>query len=79
MSVYFSPSESTVVPSHKRKLHVVQIRLLRMILDVPYDTRTSGLHRIAEMKTIEQRIEDSLDRLFMSATASESPLIRALY
>ncbi|KAL1386812.1 hypothetical protein pipiens_012789 [Culex pipiens pipiens] len=43
-----------------------------MILDVPYDTRTRDLHRIANYKTVEQRIEDSLDRLFLSATAHPS-------
>ncbi|KAL9703243.1 hypothetical protein quinque_006761 [Culex quinquefasciatus] len=64
--------------THKQKLQVVQNRLLRIILDVPHDTRTRDLHRIADYKTVEQRIEDSLDRLFLSATASEYPLIRAL-
>ncbi|KAL1380662.1 hypothetical protein pipiens_014020, partial [Culex pipiens pipiens] len=58
--------------THKQKLQEVQSRLLRMILDVPYDTRTRDLHRIANYKTVVQRIGNSLVMLFLSATAHPS-------
>lgn len=75
---YAMPSWGTCAATHKRKLQVVQNRLLRTILDVPNNTRVSELHRAAGCKTIEERVEDAIDSLFVTATASEYPLIRAL-
>ncbi|KAL1378283.1 hypothetical protein pipiens_015682 [Culex pipiens pipiens] len=75
---YAMPVWGKCAETHKRKLQVVQNRLLKIVLNAPFDTRTSELHRVSGCKTIQQRLEDSLDRLHLSATASEHPLIRAL-
>lgn len=75
---YAMPVWGTCAETHKKKLQVVQNRLLRTILDAPFDTRITELHRTAGCKTIQERIDDSIENFIMSATASEHPLIRAL-
>lgn len=75
---YAMPVWGLCAETHKKKLQVVQNKLLRTILDAPFDTRISELHRAAGCRTIQQRIEDSIDNLYVSASASEYPLIRAL-
>ncbi|XP_062710638.1 uncharacterized protein K02A2.6-like [Aedes albopictus] len=75
---YAMPVWGTCAESHKQKLQVVQNRLLRIILDVPYDSRIRYMHSAAGCKTVRDRIEDAIDSLYVSATASEYPLIRAL-
>lgn len=75
---YAMPVWGSCAETHKKKLQVVQNRLLRTILDVPYNTRISELHRTAGCKTIQERIEDSLQDFVVSAAHSENPLIRAI-
>lgn len=75
---YAMPVWGTCAATHVKKLQVVQNRFLRTILDASYDTRISELHRAAGCKTVQQRIEESIDSFIVSATHSEHPLIRAL-
>lgn len=75
---YAMPVWGTCATTHKKKLQIVQNRLLRMILDVPYYTRVSELHRTTGCKTIFQHVDESIEHFIMSASLSEHPLIRAL-
>lgn len=75
---YAMPVWGTCAEMHKRKLQVAQNRLLRMILDAPFGTRTSDLHRDAGCRRVDDRIAEAIDGFILSAAGSEHPLIRAL-
>jgi hypothetical protein len=69
---YAMPVWGSCAETHKKKLQVVQNRLPRIILDAPFETRISDLHRAAGCKTIQERIDDSLQDFVVGATHSET-------
>lgn len=75
---YAMPLWGSCAEVHKKKLQVIQNRLLRTILNLPRETRISDLHRIAKCKTINERIEDAFNWFIASAQSSENTLIRAV-
>ena len=75
---YAMPVWGLCAETHKKKLQVVQNRLLRNIMNAPFDVRISDLHQAAGCKTVHERIEDSLTSFVEAAASSEHRLIRAL-
>lgn len=54
---YASPILNQVAKSHKKKLQVCQNKILKMIFNLPWDTRTSELHELAEIPMVTEFIE----------------------
>ena len=75
---YAMPVWGTCSKCHIQKLQVIQNRLLRVILNAPYDSRIRDLHRATGCKTVEARIEEAIEKFIESSNSSEYPLIRAL-
>ena len=40
--------------SHKKRLQIVQNKLLRMILKVPFDTSTNHIHEMTQLETVNE-------------------------
>lgn len=49
-----------------------------MALDMPYDTKITTLHKLADIPTIEEFIEKNADRFYSNASSNDNDLIRPL-
>jgi hypothetical protein len=75
---YAMPVWGSCAETHKRKLQICQNRVLRNILDAPFDTRIRYLHQVAGCKTVQERIDASYESFVEGAISSNHQIIRAL-
>lgn len=54
---YASPVYIDMAKQHKKKLQIIQNKILRMILDAPMYTRTDDLHEEAGVETVENFVD----------------------
>lgn len=79
MIEYAAPVWRGCAKTHLQKLQVVQNKFLRMILNSPPRTRTTELHRLANIETIVERTNFQAAKIQARAVASESETIRNIY
>lgn len=79
MLLYGSPVWMGCAQTHLKKLQVVQNRFLKMILNLPHNTRTTEVHRLANLDPIITRITNLATRHRTRARVSEWHTIRRIY
>lgn len=79
MLEYASPVWKGCARTHIKKLQVVQNKFLKMILNLPFRTRTSEVHRLAHLDPIQNRIDNFAIRHRDRALVSEFQTIRGIY
>lgn len=79
MLLYASPVWGCCATSHKNKIQNVQNKSLKMILNVPHNTRTDHIHNITNTPTIENNILDRKRKFQAKCTLSPHNLINTLF
>lgn len=79
MLEYGSPVWQGCARTHRKKLQVLQNKYLKMILNLPPQTRTTEVHRLANRGTIDERLTSIAERHKQRAQMSEFESIRNLY
>lgn len=75
---YGVPVWESCAKTHHLKLQRVQNKFLRMIMNCPWRIRNSEVHRLAEIKTLDQRFGESIYRFRARCQASDQQIIRDL-
>lgn len=76
---YAVPVWESCAYTHKRKIQIVQNKALKMILDLPWYTRTVEVHEQAGLEMIEQRIRNHVNKFRNKCDISEFDLVNSLY
>lgn len=79
MLLYGSPVWQGCARTHRKKLQVMQNKFLRMILNQPWRTRTTDLHRMAGVAQVEEKLASLASSHRAKALVSEFGTIRGLY
>jgi hypothetical protein len=79
MILYAAPVWASCAQTHRNKVQIIQNRILRMVLDRPYDTRISDLHQEAEIPKIDSKINDIKTKFEQKCQTSEHALISNLF
>lgn len=77
--LYGSPVWGDCAQAHKQKLQVVQNKILKLIMNLPYDYSTSLLHHVTQVKLINECIQSRVSRFRESCYFSENELISNLF
>lgn len=75
---YAVPVWECCARTHKLKLQRVQNKVLKMVLNVPGWTRSSEVHELAEVKMLDQKIQEKCLKFREKCAISEYPLIQGL-
>jgi len=75
---YGVPIWESCAKTHHLRLQRTKNKFLRMILNSPPRTRTTEVYRLAEIKTLEERFGDSIDRFRARCHQSGQQPIRDL-
>ena len=76
---YAAPVWESCAQTHRNKIQVAQNRILRMILDCPYDTRITDLHQEAATPRVDAKITETKTKFVHKCQHSEYALISGLY
>lgn len=76
---YAMPVWHSTAMSHRKTLQIVQNKALKMILNVPFDTRTTEVHELAKVQTIDQKISSMFLKFRDKALQSEHVMISSLF
>ena len=79
MLLYASSIWRTCARTHLQKIQRIQNKFLKMILNVPFGTRTSEVHQIAGIDMTENIISAHAENTKNNALNSSAVLIRELY
>lgn len=79
MLLYAASVWVTCARTHRQKVQRVQNKFLKMIFNVPHRTRTTVVHRLASIDTVEDSIALRTEKIKNSALNSDAALIRELY
>ena len=79
MLLYGSPVWKGCAKTHRLKLQRMQNKFLRLILNQPWGTRSSDLHRLAGIEPVDVRLASMAENHRSRALASEHGTIRGLY
>ncbi|KAL9692513.1 hypothetical protein quinque_016483, partial [Culex quinquefasciatus] len=79
MLLYGSPVWQGCAITHRKKLQVIQNKFLRLILNQPWRTRSSDLHRLASIEPVDARLASLAEKHRNRALVSEHGSIRGLY
>lgn len=76
---YAAPVWESCAYTHKRRIQVSQNKTLKMILNLPFDTRTVEVHQQAGVDPIDERIQKHLNKFKSKCDNSEYELVNSLY
>lgn len=76
---YAIPVWESCAYTHKRRLQIVQNKILKMILNLPLRTSTIEVHEQAGLDSIEERIRKHVDKFRNKCDISEFDLVNSLY
>lgn len=76
---YAMPVWHTTAMTHRKSLQTLQNRTLKMILNVPFDTRNTIVHQLTNTKTIDEQIATVFLKFRDKALLSEHALISSLF
>ncbi|KAL9694098.1 hypothetical protein quinque_013383 [Culex quinquefasciatus] len=79
MLLYGSPVWQGCAMTHRKKLQVIQNKFLRLILNQPWRTRSSDIHRLASIEPVDARLASLAEKHRNRALVSEHGSIRGLY
>lgn len=77
--LYAAPVWESCAQTHRNKIQKAQNRILRMILDRPFDTRISDLHEEANISKLDPHIANIKTKFIEKCNLSEHNLINNLY
>lgn len=75
---YACPVFAKCANSHFNKLQVLQNKCLRMVLSAPFRTRTSKLHRDANIPFVREFVDKLTENFYKGCEISDNSLIRNL-
>jgi len=74
--LYAAPVWAPASQTYLNNLQVIQNKFLRVILNVPYDTRIKDLHTLAELESIDEIISRMLDSAYNHD--HDNPLVKEI-
>lgn len=75
---YGCPVWGKCAPKHLKKIQIVQNKILKIIMNLPYFHRTSSLHTTVNIPYIEQFINKISHTFYSKNTFSENPLVSGI-
>lgn len=76
---YASPVWGSCAKTYRKKIQVTLNRTLRMILNLPYGTRTTTLHQLANVQIVEDKLVLLKSKFREKCSISEYPMINTLF
>lgn len=78
LMTYACPAWSNMANCHKKKLQIIQNKILRMVLSAPFATKIIDLHKSSGIPYFNDRIQSLTTKFYNSTVNSKNPLIRKL-
>jgi len=76
---YAAPVWQSCANTHKNKLQTQQNKILKMMMDLPFNFPTTKLHCITKAEPIADLLEKQVLKFKNSCRQSNNPLIRELF
>jgi hypothetical protein len=77
--MYGCPIWANSALTHSKKIQIIQNKILKNILNLPWYFDTGEVHRLANIETIDELIRKTTEKFITNSRFLENPLIIDLY